>query len=326
MQRAGPVPQMDLGALTRRVHEEVAVARQRISREPLTHERAEPVEAFAQVGRRAVRPDGDLSRGADHPSARSTATSVSGSSPSTRMPSGVMSTGPATARALWRGASGPTSTARMTAADGFRSHRASVHGATPISRAIAGTFAPAARRRRAIAVTCWRSALGYRTAVGGRPCRRREISARILRTRSSMLAPPFIVGVSMPREAGQRLDGETRGVTLHPGEDSPMRLHIDQSPRAGDLDMLTGVAIGVAPRTPTACRGRNYSGGLNASSPLMMLKKPLTTSAPMMSQERQRWAPSTIHTTGLALRRVAESGGCLGGDRAPQHRRVSGAR
>jgi len=28
-----------------------------------------------------------------------------------------------------------------------------------------------------------------------------------------MLAPPFIVGVSMPREAGQRLDGETRGVT-----------------------------------------------------------------------------------------------------------------
>src|SRR5712691_6587030 len=204
---------MDLGALTRRVHEEVAVARQRISREPLTHERAEPVEAFAQVGRRAVRPDGDLSRGADHPSARSTATSVSGSSPSTRMPSGVMSTGPATARALWRGASGPTSTARMTAADGFRSHRASVHGATPISRAIAGTFAPAARRRRAIAVTCWRSALGYRTAVGGRPCRSREISARILRTRSSMLAPPFIVGVSMPREAGQRLDGETRGVT-----------------------------------------------------------------------------------------------------------------
>ena len=29
-----------------------------------------------------------------------------------------------------------------------------------------------------------------------------------------MLAPPFIVGASMPREAGQRLDGETRGVTI----------------------------------------------------------------------------------------------------------------
>ncbi len=55
---AGPVPEQDLGALARRVHEEVAIARQRISREPLTHERAEPVEAFAQVGRRAVRPDG----------------------------------------------------------------------------------------------------------------------------------------------------------------------------------------------------------------------------------------------------------------------------
>src|SRR5213594_4292906 len=62
------------------------------------------------------------------------------------------------------------------------------------------------------------------------------------------------------------------------------------------------------------------------ASPLMMLNKRLTTGAPLMSPERPRWAPSTIHTTGLALRRVAESGGRLGDDRAPQHRCVGGAR
>src|SRR5688572_7864270 len=62
--QAGAVPEQDLRALARRVHEEVAVARQRIPGEPLSHEGAEPVEALAQVGRRAVRPDGDLPCGA----------------------------------------------------------------------------------------------------------------------------------------------------------------------------------------------------------------------------------------------------------------------
>lgn len=44
------------------------------------------------IGRRPVRPDGDLARRADHRSDRSTATSVSPSRPSTRKPSGVTST------------------------------------------------------------------------------------------------------------------------------------------------------------------------------------------------------------------------------------------
>src|SRR5438876_489919 len=39
----------------------------------------------------------------------------------------------------------------------------------------------------------------------------------------------------------------------------------------------------------------------DAFSPLMMLTKPLRTGAPIVSQERQRWAPSTIHTIGFAL-------------------------
>jgi hypothetical protein len=61
--------------------------------ELLRHEAAETVEPFAQIRRRAIGPDSDLPCGPDHPSARSTATSVAWSRPFTRTPVGVITTG-----------------------------------------------------------------------------------------------------------------------------------------------------------------------------------------------------------------------------------------
>src|ERR671918_2851985 len=64
---------------------------ERILAEPQAHQAAEAVEALAQIGRGAVRPDGDLLRGADHRSARSSVVSVSTLAPSTRTPPGMTS-------------------------------------------------------------------------------------------------------------------------------------------------------------------------------------------------------------------------------------------
>jgi len=49
------------------------IASSSIVPEALAHQRAQAVEAFAEISGGAVRPDGDLPGGADHPRIRSTA-------------------------------------------------------------------------------------------------------------------------------------------------------------------------------------------------------------------------------------------------------------
>jgi hypothetical protein len=57
---AGAIPEEDLGACARRVHEQAAIAGERITAEALAHECAEAIEALAQIRRGAVGQHGDL--------------------------------------------------------------------------------------------------------------------------------------------------------------------------------------------------------------------------------------------------------------------------
>src|SRR6266508_471997 len=157
----GAVPQEHLGPLAGRVHEQVAVAGERILAEALHHERAQPVEALAQVRRRSVRPHRDLPRRADHASARSTAISPSRSNPSTRWPCGVRSTRPV-GRGVLAGA-GTTATGRSEAAaglGGLRNHRPRLWVGRPRSRATRAIETPRSRRGRASASAAARNAAG----------------------------------------------------------------------------------------------------------------------------------------------------------------------
>ena len=156
---AGAVPQEHLGPLARGIHEQVAIAGERIVAQPLAHEPAQPVEAFTQIGGPAIGPHRDLPCGADHESARRTATSVSPSSPSMRKPCGVTST-MCDGRSGADADSGTMTTGRTAIGPGRCSQSASVGNETPTARATWARDWPCATRVRASAMMAARKAAG----------------------------------------------------------------------------------------------------------------------------------------------------------------------
>src|SRR5262249_31116302 len=88
----GAVPVDALGLLPIAAEEQEQVAAEHVTPEHAPHQLREPVEAFAQIDRLAIRVHGELTRRADHPSLRNSSTSASMSSPSTRSPAGPYTT------------------------------------------------------------------------------------------------------------------------------------------------------------------------------------------------------------------------------------------